>query len=291
MRQPRARLAMLNGMAGADIIQSLDRQASWGIRDLDLKNQIWGKAILDLTDQEAATLARQAASRGMAVHCLSSQLFHADIAELVDGLASVHLRQARRLAELSAILRPRFVRLLAPYSARAAAMRQAIATGGREIEPLFAAMRSAIDALTAPGTAVTIENEAHDCLLGHPDAVRSFFARLERPQASFTWDVQNQWQNGSYPSLEAYRTLRPLVRYFHLKGGRADDGSQVLRWRSCLADASWPLVEITRAVIADGCSPVICLNPSHGATHQDWPMDDAVGRDIAWLRTTFPEIA
>src|SRR5262249_17334836 len=35
------RLAILNAMAGADIEASLDRQASWGIRDLDLKDSLW----------------------------------------------------------------------------------------------------------------------------------------------------------------------------------------------------------------------------------------------------------
>jgi hypothetical protein len=57
-----------------------------------------------------------------------------------------------------------------------------------------------------------------------------------------------------------------------------------LKWRSSLADASWPVAEITRRVAEDGVSPVICLNPSHGASKPGYDYADIVARDIAYLR-------
>ena len=60
---------------------------------------------------------------------------------------------------------------------------------------------------------------------------------------------------GTIPSLGVYEQLRPLIAYFHLKGGQSGEGSTALRWRSSLEDATWPVGEITRQVVADGVSP------------------------------------
>jgi hypothetical protein len=57
-----------------------------------------------------------------------------------------------------------------------------------------------------------------------------------------------------------------------------------LTWRSSLEDASWPVADITRQVAEDGVSPVICLNPSHGAAKPEYDYSDIVARDIAYTR-------
>jgi hypothetical protein len=54
-----------------------------------------------------------------------------------------------------------------------------------------------------------------------------------------------------------------------------------------LQDASWPVAEITSAVVEDGVSPVICLNqPQHGAPKDGYDYDGIVERDLAFLRST-----
>ena len=101
---------------------------------------------------------------------------------------------------------------------------------------------------------------------------------------------------GTFPTLEVYRRLRPLIAMVHVKGGAAEapaapgqpDGP--LKWRTALADASWPVLDILRAVVADGVSPVICLNPSHGERKTGYDYTDVVGRDIEFLRRNIPEI-
>jgi hypothetical protein len=110
------------------------------------------------------------------------------------------------------------------------------------------------------------------------------------------------WQSGTYPSLEAYRTLRPLMDYFHLKGGRsANGGVGPLTFRCPLGQASWPVREIVAAVLADEASPVICLNPSHGAAPDGYEFGSAQDRagmmraealhDVAFLRENFGAIS
>jgi hypothetical protein len=86
--------------------------------------------------------------------------------------------------------------------------------------------------------------------------------------------------------MEVYRTLRPLIGCVHLKGGRTEGNGRALVHASALEDASWAVADIMRAVVADGVSPIICLNPSHGKTPPGWKLADITQRDIAFLRRT-----
>ncbi len=177
---------MLNSMADPVFETALDRHLSWGLHHLDLKDSIYGKSIIDLTNTEASRASDTIQERGLSVYCLSTSLFHDDV-------------------EI-----------------------------GQE-----------------------------------------------------TWDVQNQWQMGTYPSLKVYEELKPLIAYYHLKGGRSDGGSTSLRWKSSLEDASWPIRAITAQVIADGVSPVICLNPSHGTAEKGYDSSNAVELDLAFMQKEF----
>jgi hypothetical protein len=69
---------------------------------------------------------------------------------------------------------------------------------------------------------------------------------------------------GTFPTMEVYRQLAPLIGYYHSKGGLVDETGIKLKFKSCLADASWSVAEMTRALISDGRCEAICLNPSHG---------------------------
>src|SRR5690606_1852121 len=115
------------------------------------------------------------------------------------------------------------------------------------------------------GFMVTIENEAHHNIWSKPQEIISFFDRLNRSgRAHFTYDVQNLWQMGTFPTMEAYRQLRPWIGFLHLKGGKRGDNGNMLKWKSTLEEADWPAAEIIHAALIDRCSPVLCLNPSHG---------------------------
>ena len=77
------------------------------------------------------------------------------------------------------------------------------------------------------------------------------------------------------------------MRYYHVKGGQCTPGSTKLAWNVALEDASWPVVEITKAVVQDGTSPVICVNPAqHGAEKDGYDYQGIVKRDIDFLRSS-----
>ena len=95
---------------------------------------------------------------------------------------------------------------------------------------------------------------------------------------------------GAFPTLDTYRRLKPLIGYYHLKGGRTESGGTSLKWKSALEVASWPVEAITRQVITDGVSPVICLNGSHGESPESYRPREVLERDLAFVRKQFPEV-
>jgi len=271
-------------MAGADFEAALDQHVAWGLADVDLKDQIFGKGVADLTRDEAKRAAGLLEVRGLTTHCLSTGYFFAEV-EL--GEAEFRSRFVDSLGDLIAVaqeLNPTLVRLLAARtSARSghAHIGAYITDAHPWLVPLY---REAVDRLQSAGFAVTVENEVGGCILSTPDEILWFFDALDRPDVCLTWDVQNLWQMGTYPTMNVYESLRDIIGYYHLKGGQSESGSSELKWRTSLEDASWPVANITRQVATDRVSPVICLNPSHGAAKPGYDYAEIVARDIAFAR-------
>jgi hypothetical protein len=272
-------------MAGADIESSIEKQARWGICDLDLKDSIWGKSVVELEGADLERLTRIIDARSMSTYCLSTILFHQRIEEGEAELRRQILGSIERLIQVARALKPRFVRLLGARTAHPEQTRAQMLAGDAKLEWLFALYREAIDRLSDAGLLTTIENETNGCILCDGETVPAFFERLDRRgRAVFTWDVQNMWQCGAFPSLAIYEKLRPFIAYYHVKGGQSEPGGRALRFKSTLEDASWPVLEITRKVQSDGISPVICLNPSHGDKPAGYDERLETERDIAFLR-------
>jgi sugar phosphate isomerase/epimerase len=295
-------LTMLAEMMDRDLEAAVSQLAELNITQLDLKNHVFDRAIDDLDDERRERLAALLEQTGSSIYCFSSTLGHRNLSEVGERAFRKQLHTGiANMAETAKSARPAKVRLLSCWFDG----RDAYVDANEYLETkapwVYTAYREAIDQIADAGLAATIENEPHT-ILSNPDETIAFFARLERPAASFTWDVQNMWQSGSYPSLDAYQTLRPVMDYFHLKGGReSPDVPGQLVYRCALEQASWPVREIVGAVLADGASPVICLNPSHGKVAEGYELAHLAGRpemiraealrDVAFLRANFGEIA
>ena len=285
-----AKLTILNSMAGRDFERALDGHLEWGLEMVDLKDAIFGKGVLGLTDEEAGRAAGLISERGLSVHCLSTGLFFADV-EAGEAAFKSHLEKVGRAVEIGRILQPRMIRLLAARTSRRTEVEDSIEhirSNHPWLVPMYA---EAVDRLHEAGFRPTIENEVNNCIFSTPQEIIDFFAALDRyGKACFTWDVQNLWQMGTLPTIDVYEELKGLIGYLHLKGGRKDESGDELRWKSSLEDASWPVVETVRRAVADGVSPVICLNPSHGELKDGYDYDDIVKRDIEFLRRELPGV-
>ncbi|WP_401000731.1 sugar phosphate isomerase/epimerase family protein [Agromyces sp. GXQ0307] len=279
---------MLNSMADADFDAALERHREWGIRWVDLRDQIYGKRIADLTIEEAIRARAAIDEAGLEVVCLSTGVFFEDVANGEEAFRRDHLGRLDHLLEISAVLRPRFFRLIAAQLPEREQGRSAVAILKERYPWVVEVYREAIDRVAASGATPTIENEAFSCFLSETRDFVDFFAWLDRPSVTLTWDVNNQWATGVFPTIDDYEALRPLISYYHLKGGQTNGGSDALAWNSALEDSDFAVEEITRRVIDDGVSPVICLNPSqHGRPKPGYDYADLALRDLRYLQSTF----
>jgi len=271
-------------MADADFIVSLDLQQSWGITVLDLKSGIFGKALIDLTLEEAERAAQAIADRGMSVHCFSTELFQSEIEHGAAYFQAEYMDKLSHLLELADILKPKVIRLLAARTAKRAEVTDSVAYIVKEFHWLIGMYREAVDRIADAGFEATIENECNGCLFSSPEEILRFFALLDRAErVYFTYDAQNLWQMGTFPTLDVYRKLASLIGFYHVKGGQVGEDGDKLVWRSALEDASWPVAELTRQVISDGRSPVICINPSHGKAKPGYNYEGLYKRDLDYV--------
>ncbi|WP_394216448.1 sugar phosphate isomerase/epimerase family protein [Brachybacterium vulturis] len=280
-----AELTMLNSMADADLEVALAKHKEWGIRHLDIRDGIAGKWVKDITVGEAREAKRAIDDAGMDVFCLSTSIFYGDV---TDGEASFHENQVGALdhiLEIAEVLQPKLVRIIAAQLPGRAPDESAVEILQRDYPWLIDQYREVVDKIAAAGFTATIENEANKSFLSRTQDFVDFHEWLDRPEVSLTWDINNQWATGVFPTQEDYEQLKPLIRYYHLKGGQHADADKNLKWNSSLEDSTYDVVGITTRVVQDGVSPIICLNPSqHGENKPGYDYTNLVKRDIDFLR-------
>jgi hypothetical protein len=280
------RIAMLNSMGDLDFEKSLKQQSAWGITDLDLKDSIFGKSIIELNEEQTNRAAQLINKYNMKVYCLSTTLFHDDLNKGETQFAVDNLNKISQTLSIARILKPRFIRLLPAKLANRKEVSDSIVHVKKAFPWLFNQYRQAIAMIKDAGFEVTIENEVFGCIFGSVREILGFSDELgDEYGASFTWDIQNLWQSGTFPSLNIYHQLKPLINYVHVKGGIKSQSSNELEWASALEDASWPVKEIIAEVIRDGLSPVICINPSHGKRRENIDYQNVTAKDVAFLKS------
>ncbi|MCZ7648572.1 MAG: TIM barrel protein [Planctomycetota bacterium] len=281
-------LTILNSMAGRDFEAALDRHAAWNLKQLDLKEAVYGKKITELSEAEAERAQRAIAARGLRVYCFSTTLFAGAVEEGEGAFREQHLGPLKATLAAARILRPKLIRLIDAKPAEKPAGADALDYLRSRHAWIFECYAEAVDAIAEAGFQTTIENEPGG-FLDSPAAIARFFDGLgRRERVNYTWDAQNLWQSGIEPSLEVYARLKPVLAYYHVKGGRVVNGRMKA---TALSDAGWPVIEITRRVVAEGLSPVICLNPPHGERDGGFDLDDLTARDLAFLRREVEGIA
>lgn len=282
-------LTMLNSMAGQDVETSFENQLKSGIRLLDLKDNLWGKSIEQLTIAEARRLKHLAEQRGLQIHTLSSSLFYREVEAGETGFKH-DATVLQQLLEIADILQPVQIRLLMCASTQRSEILDASCYLSELYPWVSEFYRDAVKKIAVAGYKAVMENEAYNCLFASPREIVAFFQTLDcHEQVSLIWDIQNLWQMGTFPTLTVYHELRSFISMIHLKGWRSGIAGGKLQWQSQLAESSWPVSAILRAVIDDGRSPVLCLNPSHGQVPPGFHYTPWA--DIEWLRHNFKEIA
>lgn len=282
-----AEVTMLNSMADQDFDTALALHKEWGIHQLDLRDGFDGKWVRDLTVEEAHEAKRAMDEAGLNVFCLSTSIFYGDIPDGEAAFREKHVGAVDHHLELALAFKPTVVRIIAAQLPGRAADASAVAILREDYPWLIEQYREVVDRFEAAGLTVTIENEANVSFLSRTQDFIDFFEWLDRPNVSLTWDINNQWATGVYPTLDDYEQLKDLIHYFHLKGGQHEGDDTRLKWNSSLEDSTYDVVGITQRVVDDGVSPVICLNPSqHGENKPDYDYENLAKRDLDYLRAT-----
>lgn len=281
---PKAKLTMLNDTAGRDFDLAVRRHVALDLQWLDLKDAIWDQNINNLSLDNAHRAAKAARANNLGVFCLSTGLCVSNIETGERAFREQHEPVLDHVLKVAEVLKPQSIRLLSAMVQPFPEKEPVIDYLKRRRSWVFDVYREMVDRIVESGHRCLIENEIDDTIFNRVASIQGFFDELRRPgRAYFTWDIQNLWQCGVFPTLDVYRQLKPLIGCVHLKGGRSEDG-KTLAWASSLEEASWPVADIMRAVVADGVSPVICLNPSHGKPPPDFDPWEVVQRDVAFLR-------
>jgi hypothetical protein len=280
----KTRITVLNSMAGCDFERSLDQHLAWGLDTLDLKDCIYGKSIADLSESDACNAADAISRRKLTVYCLSTSLFST---EMEMGEAQFRKRNFELLGAVLAtakILKPHCIRLIAAQTLRRKDVSNSISYIREQHPWLMPLYSEAIDQIHAAGFKTVIENEVANSIFASAREVRDFFSALgSREKVSYTWDVANLWQLGVFPTLEVYAQLKDFIGYVHVKGSMGGVDNR-FAWASSLEDATWPVKEIVHAVIRDGVSPAICLNPPHGSWREGYDSSNLTERDLKYLK-------
>lgn len=286
----KVQLTVLNSMAGREIEACMDQHVAWGLRVLDLKDRLFDKTVAQLDGEESTQIAQMAGARDLSIHTLSTGLFHSDIEVGEKAFRDTWLSVVDDVIQVANILKPHQVRLLMAMSSKRSDVLDSVVYLKACHPWVFDVYREAVDRVMDAGFGVVIENEVRDCLFSRPQEVIDFFDVLDRhDRVKLIWDVQNLWQMGTFPSVAVYQMLKPVIGMIHVKGGKAGLSGGALMWKAGLKAASWPVVPILKAAIADGVSPVICLNPSHGEKPDGYVEDTE--RNLQFLRDSIEEIA
>lgn len=288
---PSADVTILNSMGGDELDAQLAYHRAKNLVWMDIKNQIYGHWTVDIPLDLAARAQAEIERSGQKVYCLSTSIFFDSIDKGLETFGHEQLGKIDHVIALAKVFKPKLIRMTAAQFLERDS-ENAVKSLQRKHGWVFDVYREAVDRFNEAGFRPTIENEVRQCFLAQTDEFLDFFDALDRRgKVGLTWDVQNQWSTGEFPTVAVYERLKPLIEYCHFKGGATAPGSQALAWNVALEEASWPVVEIARRVVADGVSPVICLNPpQHGQPRPNYDYEQVTGRDIDFLRSEVPGV-
>ena len=224
---------MIRLSAFADEISSdLDEQIavlqSENIHYLDLRG-VWGTNVLDLTDQQVATIKQALASGGIGVAAIGSPLGKVPI----DGSFDEQLQRFERALTLAREFQTPYVRIFSFYPPAS----QAAAPVDYRDEVLRR-MHEMTDRARAADVVLLHENERGiygDTIARCVDLMGS----VDDAHFQAALDPANFVVCGQVPYPDAYDALRSWVQYVHVKDVRADGalapaGEGVARWPDLL---------------------------------------------------------
>ena len=226
-----------------DLNEQLDVLQQAGIHLLDLRG-VWGRNVLELSDDEVATIRDTLASRGMRVSCVATPVGKAAI----DGDFEQQQSALARGIDIARALGTTNVRIFSYYIPDGD-------TPEQHRDEVFRRLSALVEQAQAAGMTLLHENE-RGIYGDSPARCQELHATIDSPHFLALWDPGNFASCGFESFPESWELLKPYIGYVHVKDyDRAAKrvvvaGAGAADWASCL-----------RALRESGYSGVIALEP------------------------------
>lgn len=240
------RLSAFADEISPDLDEQLTVLGNEQIHFLDLRG-VGGTNVLDLTDQQVATIKQTLDERGFAVAALGSPIGKVPI----DMPFADHLAHFERALEIAHMLQTSSIRIFSFYPPTSASPQDDPATWRDEV---LARLREMTARARTAGLVLLHENEKAiygDTIARCVDLLQS----IDDPYFQAVYDPANFIQCAQTPYPDAYEAVRPWLRYVHVKDALAD-GSVVAAGEGL---ARWP--DLLRRLRADGYDGFLSLEP------------------------------
>jgi len=249
------------------VLQALD------IHYLELRG-VWGKGVLDLTDQEIRTLKTELDACGIGVSAIGSPIGKIGINDPFPP----HLEAFRRAVGLAEYLGSSYVRLFSFFvpEDEAAAYRSAV----------MDRMAALLDAVSGHPVTLLHENERH--IYGDvPERCRDILETFDSPQLRMTFDPANFVMLGVRPFTEAYPVLESYIDYLHIK-----DGVMATRTVVPAGEGDGEVREVMGALKARGFDGFASLEPhlTHAGEYSGFSGEERFAKAAQALRQILSDI-
>jgi L-ribulose-5-phosphate 3-epimerase len=267
--QPKLQLAAITDEYTPDLEKALDAMAATGMTGAELR-VLWGKNVMDLTDDELQRAVGMVHARGMKVLSIASPLlkcvlpggFEVDTRFQQDVFASKHTyedqpRLAERAFRICEMTGASIVRVFSYW---------------RTTEPekchdaICEALSKLADQARGRNIIVGLENE-HACNIGTAGEVVRIFDRVRHPNLQLVWDPANMLVAGEDPYPGGYNLLpKDRIAHVHAKDCHMEGhkpvwgplGTRRVDWKGQIA-----------ALLEDGYAGAVSLE-----THWPGPAND-----------------
>jgi 3-dehydroshikimate dehydratase len=236
-------MVKLSGFAdeiSPDLKVQLDTLDSLGIKYLELR-AVWGKNVLDLTDQELNDVKAELDRRGIGVSAIGSPIGKVPIGsdfEEYKGLVQHAIDVANKMETP-------YIRMFSFY----------VDDLDRDRDEVMERMQAMVDMARAGGTVMLHENEKG--IYGElPDRCLDLHRTIAGPSFRATFDPANFVQAGVRPFDDAYPLLEPYIAYFHIKDAMMGKGKVVPA-----GEGDGQVRELMAAAKASGYDGFLSLEP------------------------------
>jgi sugar phosphate isomerase/epimerase len=226
-----------------DPLEQAKVAAGLGLRYAEVRSA-WKTNILDLTDEQLATLQQILTEHGLDVSSIGSPLGKIKIDDDFDA----HLARTRHAVDVARRLKAPYVRIFSffvPPEDDPAHHREEVLHRLREMTRI-----------AEEGGVIFLHENEKDIYGDTPERCLDIVESIDSPNLRLAWDSANFVQCGVEPFTRAYPLLRPHVEYVQIKDARSSDHEVT---RAGEGDGQVP--ETLRALRADGFDGFFSLEP------------------------------